>query len=60
MIAAIAGGAVLTQIQGYVSDSTGSINIAYLVPLICFVFIAYYGAVACRKDLPPRVQARID
>lgn len=52
VIAAIAGGAVLTQIQGYVSDITGSINLAYLVPLICFVFIAYYGAVACQKDLP--------
>jgi FHS family L-fucose permease-like MFS transporter len=60
VIAAIAGGAVLTQIQGYVSDSTDSINIAYLVPLVCFVVIAYYGAVACRKDLPPRVQARLD
>lgn len=57
VIAAIAGGAVLTQIQGYVSDATGSINIAYLVPLVCFVFIAYYGAVACQKDLPTAVQS---
>ncbi len=52
VIAAIAGGAVLTQIQGYISDSANSINISYLVPLIAFVVIGYYGAVACRKDLP--------
>jgi hypothetical protein len=29
------------------------INAAYWVPLVAFVVIAYYGAVACRKDLPP-------
>jgi FHS family L-fucose permease-like MFS transporter len=52
VIAAIAGGAVLTQIQGYVSDTVKSINLAYLVPLVAFVVIGYYGAVACRKDLP--------
>jgi FHS family L-fucose permease-like MFS transporter len=49
---AILGGAVLTQVQGYVSDTTNSIQMAYFVPLIAFVVIAYYGAVACRKDLP--------
>ena len=58
VIAAIAGGAVLTFLQGKVSDMAGEfwegygINMAYLVPLACFVVIAYYGAVACRKDLP--------
>ena len=50
-IMAIAGAAVVTQLQGAVSTGTGSINLAYYVPLLCFVFIAYYGAVACRKDL---------
>jgi FHS family L-fucose permease-like MFS transporter len=52
VIMAILGGAVLTQAQGYVSDWTQSINQAYWVPLIAFVVIAYYGAVACRMDLP--------
>ncbi len=51
LIMAILGGAVLTAIQGNVSDLTNSINLAYFVPLVCFVVIAYYGAVACRKDL---------
>jgi FHS family L-fucose permease-like MFS transporter len=52
LIMAILGGAVLTAIQGQVSDITSSINLAYFVPFACFVVIAYYGAVACRKDLP--------
>lgn len=53
VIMAILGGAVLTQVQGYVSTETGSINLAFWVPLTAFAVIAYYGAVACRKDLPP-------
>ncbi len=52
LIMAILGAAVVTQIQGFVSTWTGSINLAYWVPLFCFIIIAYYGAVACRKDLP--------
>jgi len=51
LIMAILGGAVLTAAQGQVSDLTHSINLAYFVPLVCFVVIAYYGGVACRKDL---------
>ena len=54
VIMAIFGGAVLTQAQGMVSDWAHSINQAYWVPLVAFVVIAYYGAVACRKDLPAR------
>ena len=51
LIMAILGGAVMTTLQGQVSDLTGSINLAYFVPFCCFGVIAYYGAVACRKDL---------
>jgi FHS family L-fucose permease-like MFS transporter len=52
LIMAILGGAVLTALQGQLSDLTGSINLSYFVPFICFVIITYYGAVASRKDLP--------
>ncbi len=52
LIMAILGGAVITQTQGVISDSLHSINLAYWVPLGCFVIIGYYAAVACRKDLP--------
>ncbi|MBD3274499.1 MAG: L-fucose:H+ symporter permease [Candidatus Marinimicrobia bacterium] len=43
LIMAILGGAVLTAIQGVVSDSTGSINLAYFVPFACFILISFYG-----------------
>ena len=50
MVMAIAGAAVLTQIQGIVSDQAGSIKLAYWVPTIAFMVIAYYGAVVCKKQ----------
>ena len=49
MIMAIAGAAVLTQIQGIVSDQSGSINLAFWVPAVAFIIIAYYSAVVTRK-----------
>ncbi len=49
MVMAIAGAAVLTQIQGIVSDEAGSIKLAYWVPSIAFLIIAYYSAVVVRK-----------
>ena len=48
MVMAIAGAAVLTQIQGIVSDST-NIKLAYWIPAVAFVVIAYYGYVVCKK-----------
>lgn len=51
LIMAILGGAVLTYLQALVSDATGSINIAYVVPLVCFALIAYYAAFV--RHAPP-------
>ena len=50
MVMAIAGAAVLTQIQGIVSDSTGSITTAYIVPAVAFGVVAYYGYFIARKQ----------
>lgn len=49
MVMAIAGAAVLTQIQGIVSDQSGDITLAYWVPAIAFLIIAYYSFVVYRK-----------
>jgi len=46
LIMAIVGGAVLTALQGQISDMTGSINMAFLVPLCCFIIVAIYGFMA--------------
>lgn len=49
MVMAIAGAAVLTQIQGIVSDAVGDIAKAYWVPLIAFALILFYSLVLCRR-----------
>jgi len=46
LIMAIVGGAVLTALQGQISDMTGSVNMAFLVPLCCFIIVAIYGYIA--------------
>ncbi len=51
LIMAILGGALLPQLMGYVSDAYSSINFAYIVPLLCFMVVAYYGAVASKRSL---------
>ena len=43
LIMAILGGAVLTAIQGQISDLTGSIQTAFIVPFICFVVVVVYA-----------------
>lgn len=50
MVMAIAGASVLTQIEGILSDQSGSIATAYLVPVFAFLVIFYYAAVFCRRQ----------
>ena len=40
----------MAQIQGIVSDQTGSIMAAYAVPAVAFAVIAYYGFFIARKQ----------
>ena len=42
LIMAILGGALITPVQGMVSDAWG-INVAYVVPLFCFVVVFFYA-----------------
>lgn len=50
MVMSIAGAALLTQLQGIISDHTGSIMTAYLVPGIAFAVVAFYGYFVARKQ----------
>jgi FHS family L-fucose permease-like MFS transporter len=43
LIMAILGGALITAIQGQVSDISGSIHLSYYVPMLCFVVVMYFG-----------------
>jgi len=41
---AIIGGAVAPFVMGAISDATGgNIQLAYIVPLVCFGYILFYG-----------------
>ena len=43
IVMAIVGGAVLPRFFGLISDSTGNIQNGYIVPLIAFTVVAYFG-----------------
>jgi FHS family L-fucose permease-like MFS transporter len=43
LVMSIIGGAFTPFIMGLISDKTGSIQIAYIMPMICFAFILYFG-----------------
>lgn len=47
LIMAIFGGAVLTPMQGYISDNFGVYS-SYLLPTFCFMVVTAYGAYATR------------
>ena len=50
LIMAILGGALITPLQGMVSDATGSINTSYVVPLVCFIVVLCYALYAVRNE----------
>lgn len=47
LIMAILGGALLTPLQGYVSDVFG-VSVSYAVPLVCFVVVLWYSLASCK------------
>lgn len=48
LVMAIIGGAIAPVVMGYISDQTGSIQTAYIVPLLCFMVVVYFGAAGHR------------
>ncbi len=50
LIMAILGGALITPLQGMVSDASGSINTSYVVPLGCFIVVLCYALFAVRNE----------
>ena len=43
IIMSIVGGALLPPVLGLISDRTDNIQYGYIVPLICFVIVLYFG-----------------
>lgn len=43
LVMSIVGGAIFPLFMGLISDATGSIQKAYIVPLLCFLMILFFG-----------------
>jgi len=43
IVMSIVGGAILPRIFGLISDATGNIQMGYIVPLVAFLVVAYFG-----------------
>jgi len=48
IVMGIIGGAVFTPIMGLVAEAAKSMAMGMLVPLACYVFVAYYGFIGSR------------
>jgi FHS family L-fucose permease-like MFS transporter len=51
LIMAIVGGAILPVAQGALADSMG-IHHAFILPVICYIYIAYYAFRGSRPVIP--------
>jgi FHS family L-fucose permease-like MFS transporter len=43
LVMSIVGGALAPLTMGLISDSTGSMQKAYIIPLLCFIAVAWFG-----------------
>ena len=43
LVMAIVGGAVLTPLMGWISEEFRSVALAYSVPLVAYIYIAFYA-----------------
>lgn len=56
IIMSIVGGAILPRGFAYISDATGNIQYGYIVPLICFAVVAFFGYKGHRVTVKPEEQ----
>lgn len=43
LVMAILGGAILPPLQGWIADLTHNLQISFLVPLVAYAYVAFYG-----------------
>jgi FHS family L-fucose permease-like MFS transporter len=51
LITAIVGGAVIPELQGVLADRIG-IHHAFVLPILCYAYIAWYGVRGSRVKDP--------
>jgi FHS family L-fucose permease-like MFS transporter len=50
IVMSIVGGAVMPRIFGLISDTSNNIQLGYIVPLVCFMVVAYFGWKGYKKN----------
>lgn len=50
LIMAIVGGAFIPPLQGWVADYLQDTQLSYLVPALCYIYIAYFGQTMLQTD----------
>jgi FHS family L-fucose permease-like MFS transporter len=53
LVMAILGGAVLPPLMGAIADATKNLQIAFIIPLIAYAYVAFYGAIGHRIGRNP-------
>lgn len=43
LVMAVLGGAILPPIQGRIADATGNLRLSFLVPMLAYAYVAFYG-----------------
>jgi FHS family L-fucose permease-like MFS transporter len=56
LVMAVLGGAILPPLQGKIADLHG-LQISYIVPLIAYAYVGFYGAIGHRIGRPRQVPA---
>lgn len=51
LVTAIVGGAIIPELQGILADRIG-IHHAFILPILCYIFIAYYGVKGSKVVFP--------
>ncbi len=47
---AILGGVIPPPMLGIIADLTGSLQVLYIVPLVAYTYVAFYGALGHKSD----------
>ncbi|WP_242920017.1 sugar MFS transporter [Pontibacter liquoris] len=60
LVMAIVGGAIIPPLQGYIADVTDNLQLSFLVPLVCYAYIVYYGFAGSKvKQVAPEAEVQV-
>ena len=57
MILSLLGGALITKLMGFLSIHRGGLQVAYLVPFVCYIAVALYGWIGVKHPSHANAQS---